>query len=458
MEEEQIPSESRQTSKNDFASIAPKSPATQAIQQALKKLPPKPDASGVESEVAIFQRLLHDFNQEYNVNQSEIDRETIASLSELQTRFLIESDVAGQSAQLYAQIELHHDFVAKFLWTALKKKSLDQRQCASNTLDKVSEMLQDCLDRQTLEFRKHTKWLKGVCDAKVEAARQAGNNSGHNVQKKCELLFAKQLKSLKQDHRNKMENLFSQIKEKNDEIEALKTKSKSRSDTLTKLLNEQKAEVKTLMKEKAKLQYRFETEGQELIQMENKLKSANDIIRQKALSEEKLGIQIADLKNQNKSVRSDLREANVLYEELLKERDELQLKCNEIENALAENADAANGLEKRIAQAKELDRIHKEEVLGLKQANEDLSKQLKRAKSRVEDISKSKENMIAKKKKMEKEYQALADEMVQCRGEVVQLNMTVQGLEQELNQEKLKHIEHHEKKHEHSSGIFNKVK
>ena len=170
MEEEQIPSESRQTSKNDFASIAPKSPATQAIQQALKKLPPKPDASGVESEVAIFQRLLHDFNQEYNVNQSEIDRETIASLSELQTRFLIESDVAGQSAQLYAQIELHHDFVAKFLWTALKKKSLDQRQCASNTLDKVSEMLQDCLDRQTLEFRKHTKWLKGVCDAKVAPA------------------------------------------------------------------------------------------------------------------------------------------------------------------------------------------------------------------------------------------------------------------------------------------------
>ena len=115
-------SESRQTSKNDFASIAPKSPATQAIQQALKKLPPKPDASGVESEVAIFQRLLHDFNQEYNVNQSEIDRETIASLSELQTRFLIESDVAGQSAQLYAQIELHHDFVAKISVDRLKKE------------------------------------------------------------------------------------------------------------------------------------------------------------------------------------------------------------------------------------------------------------------------------------------------------------------------------------------------
>ena len=255
-----------------------------------------------------------------------------------------------------------------------------------------------------------------------------------------------------------MDHLFLQLKEKNQEIEALKQKSKSRSDTLTKLLNEQKAEVKALMKEKAKLQYRFETEGQELIQMENKLKSANDIIRQKAANEQKLSVQITDLTNQNKSVRSDLREANVLYEELLKERDELQLKCNEIENALAENADAANGLEKRIAQAKELDRIHKEEVLGLKQANEDLSKQLKRAKSRVEDISKSKENMIAKKKKMEKEYQALADEMVQCRGEVVQLNMTVQGLEQELNQEKLKHIEHHEKKHEHSSGIFNKVK
>ena len=270
--------------------------------------------------------------------------------------------------------------------------------------------------------------------------------------------FAKQLESLKQDHRKKLENLFSQLKEKNEEIEALKQKSKSRSDTLTKLLNEQKAEVKALMKEKAKLQYRFETEGQELIQMENKLKSANDIIRQKAANEKKLSVQITDLTNQNKSVRSDLREANVLYEELLKERDELQLKCNEIENALAENADAANGLEKRIAQAKELDRIHKEEVLGLKQANEDLSKQLKRANSRVEDIRKSKENMIAKKKKMEKEYQALADEMVQCRGEVVQLNMTVQGLEQELNQEKLKHIEQHEKKHEHSSGIFNKVK
>ena len=69
---------------------------------------------------------------------------------------------------------------------------------------------------------------------------------------------------------------------------------------------------------------------------------------------------------------------------------------------MAENTDAANGLEKRIAQAKELDRIHKEEVFGLKQANEDLSKQLKRAKSRVEDISKSKENMIAKKKRWKK--------------------------------------------------------
>ena len=53
---------------------------------------------------------------------------------------------------------------------------------------------------------------------------------------------------------------------------------------------------------------------------------------------------------------------------------------------------------------------------------------------------------------------AAVGKQAHMRGEVVQLNMTVQGLEQELNQEKLKHIEHHEKKHEHSSGIFNKVK
>ena len=55
-------------------------------------------------------------------NQSEIDRETIASLSELQTRFLIESDVAGQSAQLYAQIEPHHDFVCEISVDRLKKE------------------------------------------------------------------------------------------------------------------------------------------------------------------------------------------------------------------------------------------------------------------------------------------------------------------------------------------------
>ena len=113
MEEEQIPSESSQKSKTSLP-LLHQNLATQAIQQALKKLPPKPDASGIESEVAIFQRLLHDFNQEYNVSQSEIDRETIASLSELQTRFLIESDVAGQSTQLYAQIELHHDLLRNF--------------------------------------------------------------------------------------------------------------------------------------------------------------------------------------------------------------------------------------------------------------------------------------------------------------------------------------------------------
>ena len=44
--------------------------------------------------------------------------------------------------------------------------------------------------------------------------------------------------------------------------------------------------------------------------------------------------------------------ARQMYEELLKERDELQLKCNEIENALAENADAANGLEKELRKQK----------------------------------------------------------------------------------------------------------
>ena len=59
---------------------------------------------------------------------------------------------------------------------------------------------------------------------------------------------------------------------------------------------------------------------------------------------------------------------------------------------------------------------------------------------------------------MEKEFQALADEVVQCRSEVVQLNMNIQGLEKELSDTKLKQLDHEEKKHEHSSSVFNKVK
>ena len=114
------------------------------------------------------------------------------------------------------------------------------------------------------------------------------------------------------------------------------------------MLNEQKTEVKKLMKEKAKLEYRFETEGQELIKLEKKLKSANDIIQQKSRNEDKLNIQIVDLTNKNKSIRDDLYEAKFLYEGLLKERDELQLKCTEMENALSENADATAGLQKEL--------------------------------------------------------------------------------------------------------------
>ena len=148
--------------------------------------------------------------------------------------------------------------------------------------------------------------------------------------------------------------------------------------------------------------------------------------------------------NKNKSIRDDLYEAKFLYEGLLKERDELQLKCTEMENALSENADATAGLQKRMAQAKEIDRIHKEEVLSLKQDIENVQAQLKHANKRVEDIAKSKEIMVKKKKKMEKEFQALADEVVQCRSEVVQLNMNIQGLEKELSDTKLKQLDHEE--------------
>eukprot|EP00943_MAST-04B_sp_MAST-4B-sp1_P005844 g5844.t1 len=320
------------------------------------------------------------------------------------------------------------------------------------------ERLPNCLDRQNLEFRQHTRWLKGVCEAKVDAARQAGNNTGQDVLRKCEMLFGKEIANVKKEEENKRIDLIAEIEKIKEEFENSKTKGQTRVDTLSKLLNEQKAEVKNLMKEKAKLEYRFETEGQELIRLEKKLQSANDIINTKSRNEDKLNIQINDLKNKNKTVRDDLYQAKFLYEGLLKERDELQLKCTEMENVLAENEDATSGLQKRIAQAKEIDRIHKEEVLGLTQEINNVKAQLKHANKRVEDATKSKELMIKKKKKMEKEFQALSDEVVKCRSEVVQLNMDIQSLEKELSNTKLKQLDHEEKKRDHTSSVFSKVK
>ena len=81
-----------------------------------------------------------------------------------------------------------------------------------------------------------------------------------------------------------------------EEFEKATRKAETRADTLTKMLNEQKTEVKTLMKEKAKLEYRFKTEGQELIRLEKKFNSANDIIQAKTKNEDKLNIQIVELK------------------------------------------------------------------------------------------------------------------------------------------------------------------
>merc|ERR1711991_88608 len=244
-----------------------------------------------------------------------------------------------------------------------------------------------CLDKQKLEFRQHIRWLKGVCEAKVDAARQAGNNTGQDVLRKCELLFGKEIENVKKEEASKRDKIVAQLEKLQEEFETAKRKAETRGDTLTKMLNEQKTEVKKLLKEKAKLEYRFETEGEELIKLENKLKSANDIIQTKSRNEEKLKIQIGELKSKNESVKSDLYEAKFLYEGLLKERDELQMKCIEMETVLAENEDATAGLQKRIAQAKEIDRIHKEEVLSLKQDNENITKQLKHANKRVEDIA-----------------------------------------------------------------------
>ena len=52
----------------DHSSIAPKSPATLAIQKTLENMPPKPETKGAESEVVAFQRLLHESSQEYLTN------------------------------------------------------------------------------------------------------------------------------------------------------------------------------------------------------------------------------------------------------------------------------------------------------------------------------------------------------------------------------------------------------
>ena len=88
--------------RRDHSSIAPQSPATLAIKKTMENMPPKPETKGAESEVVAFRRLLHESSQEYNVKQNEKDRETLGSLSELQTRFLIDSDVFQHSAQLQA--------------------------------------------------------------------------------------------------------------------------------------------------------------------------------------------------------------------------------------------------------------------------------------------------------------------------------------------------------------------
>ena len=67
--EEQLEENTQQQQNHE--SIAPQSPATLAIQNTMKNMPPKPESNETETEVVAFRRLLHDSSQEYNVKQSE---------------------------------------------------------------------------------------------------------------------------------------------------------------------------------------------------------------------------------------------------------------------------------------------------------------------------------------------------------------------------------------------------
>ena len=443
---------------NPWQNLVPLDPASAAVELAGSRVPPPPRGRETSSETENFKKLIHRAFRDFQTSQASTDRETLAALAEMQMRLLIEADVPDQSTQLLAQLELHNDLVSKLVWDSLKQKSNGQRMAVNDMTESAAGELQNCLERQQSDNRAHTKWLKGVCEAKVDAARNAGDCVGDDVLKRCEHIFEKQREEMEARQREEMEVLEQRTIEIQEDAVAMEQKLRSRNGVLTKMLNDSKSETKRAQKENAKLKYQFEKDMADFDKMRKKVGAYETAIADGAKREGKLEEAVRDLKRSLATAKRDVRDGKALYEGLLKERDEIQIKCTEMETVLAENADAAAGLQRRIAQAKELDRIHKDEVEALQRQITKSKQEAASAVAKVEDAVRAKENAVRQKKKLENEVQNLADETANLRTEKNSIELQLDALEETVRTMKMKQVHHEEKKQEHSSKVFSKVK
>lgn len=444
--------------KEEFRNVVPPNPASYAVELAGARVPMPPKPVDLSDETGNFKQLIHNAFRHFHTTQTATDRKTLASLAEMQMRLLIEADVPDQSSQLLAQLELHNDLVTRLVWDSLKTKSNGQRAAVNDMAEQAVAELHACLERQREENRSHSRWLKGVCDAKVDAARNAGDSVGDDVLARCEQIFERQREAAEAKVAAEQATLMARLADVTAAAEATERKLTSRIGVVTKMLNDAKAEVKKEQQTNAKLKYKFENDALEYERMKSKITSYESALADGNRREEKLEAQISTLKQSLIVAHKDVKDGKTLYTNLLTERDELSVRCNEMETVLAENADAAAGLQKRIAQAKELDRIHKDEVAGLQSQIVLHKNEAGKQERRAEDAVKMKNAAVKQRKKLEAEVQTLADETMTLRITTRESQGQLAAVQNELQTLKLEKVTHEEKKHQHTSVVFDKVK
>ena len=173
----------------------------------------RPRFSVIDSVVEEFVQGFVELERRLHLSRAQTDRDFLARLAEAQTRLLVEGDLGFSSTdiitqgtaeketsraiegkyqtdqsyatrahverdeRLVTQLELHHGEISELMWSALATKGEVQRRGARELMDHAVTELRSCLERQEEEFKKHSAWLKAVCERKIAAARAAGDTA-----------------------------------------------------------------------------------------------------------------------------------------------------------------------------------------------------------------------------------------------------------------------------------------